>query len=55
MFDRFPDVRVVSVENGKLAVWLADDKKNLGTLAKYAKEMGLFNKVNDLIGVMING
>lgn len=41
--------------NKAINAYVADDKKNLGTLAKYAKEMGLFNKVNDLIGVMING
>lgn len=41
--------------NKAINAYVADDKKNLGNLAKYAKEMRLFNKVNDLIGVMING
>lgn len=41
--------------NKAINAYVADDKKNLGNLAKYAKEMRLFHKVNDLIGVMING
>ena len=41
--------------NKAINAYVTDDKKNLGNLAKYAKEMRLFNKVNDLIGVMING
>jgi hypothetical protein len=41
--------------NKAVNAYVADDKKNLGNLAKYAKERRLFNKVNDLIGVMING
>lgn len=41
--------------NKAINAYVADDKKNLGNLAKYSKEMGLFEKVNDLIGVMING
>lgn len=35
--------------------YVADDKKNLANLSKYAKEMRLFKKVNDLMEVMLNG
>lgn len=41
--------------NKAVNAYVADGKKNLGNLAKYSKEMRMFNKVNDLIGVMING
>jgi len=34
--------------------YVADDKKNLHNLAKYAKEMRIFKKVNDLMEVMLN-
>jgi predicted transcriptional regulator of viral defense system len=41
--------------NKAVNAYVYDDKKDLGNLAKYAKKMRLFKKVNDLIGVMING
>jgi predicted transcriptional regulator of viral defense system len=35
--------------------YAADDKKNLANLAIYAKKLRIWGKVNDLIGVMVNG
>lgn len=35
--------------------YVTDEQKNLANLSKYAKEMGLFKKVNDLMEVMLNG
>lgn len=31
---------------------ITDEQKNLSNLSKYAKEMGLFKRVNDLMEVM---
>ena len=35
--------------------YVADDKKNLGNLSRYAKELGLYKRVMDLMEVMLNG
>ena len=35
--------------------YAADDKKNLGNLSKYAKEMRLYERVTDLMEVLLNG
>lgn len=40
--------------NKAIRAYIADDKKNLGNLAKYAKEMRLFKKLNALMEVMLN-
>lgn len=41
--------------NKAVHAYAADDKKNLSNLSKYAKQIGLFKKVNELMGVMLNG
>lgn len=41
--------------NKAINAYVADDKKNLSNLSKYAKEMRIFKKVNDLMEVMLNG
>ena len=41
--------------NKAIHAYIADDKKNLSNLSKYAKELGLFKKVNELMEVMLNG
>lgn len=41
--------------NKAINAYVVDDKKNLANLSKYAKDMRLFKKVNDLMGVMLNG
>lgn len=41
--------------NKAINAYAADDKKNLANLAKYAKAMRLFKKVNDLMEVILNG
>lgn len=41
--------------NKAINAYVADDQKNLSNLSKYAKEMGLFKRVNDLMEVMLNG
>lgn len=41
--------------NKAIHAYIADDKKNLHNLSCYSKELKLFNKVNNLIGVMLNG
>jgi hypothetical protein len=35
--------------------YVADDEKNLGNLSLYAKELGLYKRVMDLMEVMLNG
>lgn len=40
--------------NKAIRAYVADDKKNLSNLAKYAKEMGLFKKLNALMEVLLN-
>lgn len=41
--------------NKAIHAYVADDKKNLSNLSKYAKELGLFKKVNELMEVLLNG
>lgn len=40
--------------NKAIHTYVEDDKKNLSNLSKYAKEMGLFKKLNALMEVMLN-
>jgi len=40
--------------NKAINAYVVDDKKNLSNLSKYAKEMRIFKKVNDLMEVMLN-
>ncbi len=35
--------------------YVMDEQKNLSNLSKYAKEMGLFKKVNNVMEVLLNG
>ena len=35
--------------------YVADDEKNLSNLSRYAKELGLYKRVMDLMEVMLNG
>ena len=41
--------------NKAINAYVADDKKNLANLSKYAKEMKLYKKVTELMEVMLNG
>ena len=41
--------------NKAIHAYIADEKKNLSNLSKYAKELGLFKKVNELMEVLLNG
>jgi predicted transcriptional regulator of viral defense system len=41
--------------NKAIHAYVADDKKNLSNLSKYAKKLGLFKKVNELMEVLLNG
>lgn len=41
--------------NKAINAYVADEKKNLGNLSKYAKEMKVYNKINELMEVMLNG
>jgi len=41
--------------NKALHAYVADEQKSLSTLAKYAKELGVFKKVNELMEVLLNG
>lgn len=41
--------------NRAINAYVADEKKNLGNLSKYAKEMKVYKKVNELMEVMLNG
>lgn len=41
--------------NKAINAYVADDKKNLSNLSKYAKEMRLYKKVTELMEVMLNG
>ena len=35
--------------------YVADDEKKLDNLSKYAKELGLYKRIMDLMEVMLNG
>lgn len=41
--------------NKAINAYVADDKKNLANLSKYAKKMRVYKKVMDLMEVMLNG
>jgi len=41
--------------NKAINAYVADDKKNLRNLSKYAKEMKVYKKVTELMEVMLNG
>lgn len=41
--------------NKAVNAYVADDKKNLSNLSKYAKEMKVYKKVMDLMEVLLNG
>jgi predicted transcriptional regulator of viral defense system len=41
--------------NKAIHAYVADDKKDLSNLSKYAKKLGLFKKVNELMEVLLNG
>lgn len=40
--------------NKAVHAYVADDKKNPGNLSKYAKELGVFRRVNELMEVLLN-
>lgn len=41
--------------NKVINAYVADEKKNLGNLSKYAKDMRVYKKVTELMEVMLNG
>ncbi len=41
--------------NQAVNAYVADENKHLANLAKYAKEMGLYSKIMDIMGVLIDG
>lgn len=41
--------------NRAIHAYVADEQKNLGVLSKYAKELGIFKRVNELMEVLLNG
>ena len=41
--------------NKAINAYVADDKKNLSNLSKYAKELRVYKKVTELMEVMLNG
>lgn len=41
--------------NKAINAYVADNKKNLGNLSKYAKEMRVYKKITELMEVMLNG
>ena len=41
--------------NKAINAYVADEKKNLSQLSKYAKEMRVYKKVTELMEVMLNG
>lgn len=41
--------------NKAINAYVADEEKNLANLSKYAKEMRIYKKVNDLMEVLLNG
>lgn len=45
----------VETFNKAINAYVVDDKKNLGNLSKHAKEMRVYKKVSEIIGVLING
>lgn len=41
--------------NKAIHAYVADEKKNVGNLSKYAKELRVYKKVSELMEVMLNG
>ena len=41
--------------NKALNAYANDEKKNLGRLSEYAKKLRVYNKVMELMGVLLNG
>lgn len=41
--------------NKAMNAYVADEKKNLGNLSKYAREMRVYKRVSELMEVMLNG
>ena len=41
--------------NKAINAYVADEEKNLSNLSKYAREMGLYKKVMDVVEVLVNG
>lgn len=41
--------------NKAINAYVSDDRKNISNLSRYARELGLFKRVNDLMEVMLNG
>ena len=41
--------------NKAINAYVADDKKNLANLSKYAKQLKVHKKVTELIGILLNG
>lgn len=41
--------------NKAVHAYIADEKKNLSNLSKYAKELGIYKKVTELMEVLLNG
>lgn len=41
--------------NKAINAYIADDKKNLGNLSKYAKQLRVYKKVTELMEVLLNG
>ena len=41
--------------NKAINAYIADDKKNLENLSKYAKQLKVYKKVTELIGILLNG
>jgi NifB/MoaA-like Fe-S oxidoreductase len=46
---------VSAVSSKAINAYVADNEKNLGSLSRYAKELGLYKRVMDLMEVMLNG
>ena len=41
--------------NKAINAYIADDKKNLANLSKYAKQLKVYKKVTELMEVLLNG
>ena len=41
--------------NKAINAYVSDEKKNLANLSKYAKEMGVYKKMMNVMEVMLNG
>lgn len=45
----------VEMFNKAINAYVSDEKKKLGNLSKYAKEMRVYRQVHEIMGVLING